>query len=223
MNGNHVKLLVATLGLLALAGCKAKDNATVASATTTTPGVVTITTTGPVTLSSKAITVPAANMSGAPNLAVSGLTDFKFCITQIKMLDASGDTVQDSTGASAMTAVLGLVDVSAGSSIPWGTVTVPTGFLLGELAVEIHRDPENCSQAQYSLSYNGVQLQKDLEFKIKFSPAIQLDSNDLIGVNLDTLVTMFKDAYAAGALNDEGIGAYVERMSATGTDDTTTP
>jgi len=214
-------LLALLLGTLV--SCKDSQNGTVAdspTATTTTPTPVTVSTSGPVTLKSKSISVAAANVNGGPQFAVTGLSGFKFCITQIKMLDGSGASVQDASGASALTAVLGLIDVSAGTAINWGTITVPTGFTLGELAVEVHKDPENCSQAAYSLSYNGQQLSKDLEFKIKFNPAIQLDSNDIVGINLDTLVTTFKSASAAGALTDEGIGAYVESMTAVGSDDT---
>ena len=197
--------------IFVLTGCKSSEESSVTPTTTST---------GSVTIRSQAIgtTASLASLIG-PNAALAPVTDFKFCITKIKMVDGSGAPVADSSGATSISAILGLVDVSAGTAVDWGTLDIPVGFTLGELALEIHKDAENCPGSTYSLSYNGILLNQDLEFKFTFNPAITLGNNDVLGVSLDNIIGVIQTAEAAGALNDEGITAYIEQMSGSGSEE----
>jgi len=195
-------------GLLSLGACKEEEEDSVTSSTGSG-------TTGPVTLRSVAIT-QSANRTGPLKAVVS---DFQFCITQLRMVDGSGTAQDGGSGSGAVQAILGLVDVSGGTAVDWGTLDIPVGFQLSLLTLEVHKDPENCSAAEFSLSYNGTQLNQDLEFSFTFDPAITLGSNDVLGLSLDNIITVIEQAQTDGALTDEGITAYVEQMSGTGSEE----
>lgn len=105
---------------------------------------------------------------------------------------------------------LGLVDVSnSGAASTWGQLDVPVDFSLRELKVEVHRDPEVCEGADYSVLYEGTRLTSDLEFKFEFSPAVSLKAGDTITVGLDSIAAALASAAAAGKLDDDSVGEYL--------------
>lgn len=171
------------------------------------------TSTGSVTLKSDAYSTSAKPTADSQAKYAGTVTDFQFCITKIQMTNSGGTDV----GVGSIEAVLGLVDVSD-STVPteWGVLEIPVDFTLSELTVEVHRDPENCSQADYSLSYNGNQLLQDLEFKFTFNPAISLNDNDVLSLAMSNIATTFQTAADAGTLNDENITSFIESLTETG-------
>jgi hypothetical protein len=237
---NSIKLVGVLVGVmltLGLASCAGEDEEGVTTETTTEATTdSTSSSTGSVTLKSAPFTVGkavSANLqtgkrdnyvSTDVSVDTAALTDFRFCITQIKMTeDTSADPTTDVSGdvpTGAIEAILGLIDVSDPTvATTWGTLDIPVGFMLSELAVEVHKDSENCSAAEYSVLYNGIQLSQDLEFKFDFSPSIQLDAGDVLNLALSNIAGTFQAANAAGALDDENITAYVEDLVEEGSEE----
>ncbi|MDH5561518.1 MAG: hypothetical protein OEY59_11770 [Deltaproteobacteria bacterium] len=231
LNLIYIYFLLGSILTLSLIGCA--DSGTVSGNTTPTP---TTSTTGSVTLKSAPYTVGrAASVNYAPQYVIfdpsaditadtAALTDFKFCITQLKLTaDPSNDATSGVIGSApvgAIQAIVGLVDVSDPTTdTNWATLDIPVGFMLSELAVEVHTDPENCSQAPYSLSYNGTQLTQDLEFKFTFFPSVQLDPNDILNLSLSKIAGTFQAADTAGQLDNQNITAYIEGLSEVGTEE----
>lgn len=175
--------------------------------------------TGKVTLQSAAYSATAAAKlhADAPLAATADITDFQFCVTKMSLANENGNAVLDENGDPVeVSAVIGLVDVSNSTvATTWDTLTIPTGFEMSEMNVEVHLDPENCGGAAYSLSYNGTQLTKDLEFTFNFDPAITVGSGDVLSLALDSIATTFQTASEAGQLTDELIGNYVESLTST--------
>lgn len=135
-------------------------------------------------------------------------SDFKFCSTKLKLKDSSGAAVG---GADSLEIVMGLVDVGTGAADKTlATVAIPVDFSLGKMEVELHRDPQKCSSADYSVRYNGQQLTKDLEFKFKFDPAVTVKQGDTLKLAFTTITSALKAAQNASAFNDENIASYLQ-------------
>lgn len=167
---------------------------------------------GLILLKSVPYTASYAKIKKSEKVNSMALSDFKFCITQIKLENEDGDSVGGSIEAR-----LGLIDVSNNtSSIEWGTVEVPVDFQLSKLTVEIHKDSETCSGADYSLSYKGTQLNQDIEFSFRFSPAISLDDSDVVTLGLTNIAAAIESAYDAGELDDAHITSYLESIEGEG-------
>ena len=169
-----------------------------------TPRSVTTNTTGGITIKSAAYTTTDVSINTTP------VADFKFCITKIQLKNSEGSYVIEEGGSESIEAILGLIDVSTPSSaVTWGTITIPTGFTLGEMSLEVHTDAENCSGAEYSVSFNGTTITKDLEFKFTFNPAVEIVGNETLVLAIDQITAAFIAASEAGKLNNEFIGEYM--------------
>lgn len=141
--------------------------------------------------------------------AITAVSDFRFCLTKLKLKNADGHFVTKD-GAESIEAKLGLINVSNPTATKtWGEVTVPTDFLLRELKVELHHDPQLCGGADFSVSYNGQSIRKDLEFKFKFDPPVALVGGETFQLNLSNISVAFGQAEGANALNDEDIADFV--------------
>lgn len=136
------------------------------------------------------------------------VTDFQFCITQLKVKSSS------SSGTTAATeVVIGLVDVSdQNATINWGDFKLNSSTDISEIHFEIHSDSENCSGEDFSVSYNGVTITQDLEFKFQFDPAITIENGDTITLGLSPIAKAFQDAADAGEFTNEQIGPYMENI-----------
>jgi ribosomal protein L33 len=146
------------------------------------------------------------NLLLIPPAYAAAVTDFQFCITKLKVVSE----VDGAAGASSE-AILGLVDVSdPNADTIWGNIELPEGAQVSEIHFEVHQDSENCSGANYSVSYNGKELTKDLEFKFKFDPAISIQNGDTLDLGLSVIAKAMEDADAAAQFNDAQIGNYVE-------------
>ena len=146
------------------------------------------------------------NLLFMPSAFAATVSDFQFCITQMKVV-----TVGEAAAGSSQEAILGLIDVSDPSAITnWGTIELADGAQISEIHFEVHQDSENCSGANYSVSYNGQELTKDLEFKFEFDPAISIQNGDTLTLGLSTIAKAMEDASFAGQFTNENIGSYME-------------
>ncbi len=179
---------------------------------------------GGVSLSSKAYTASGLGIISpmARLAALPAVDEFKFCVGKVKFEDESGNAViKNKPAESGAESKLeneageqevadengefefspGLIDVSLGAAIEWGKIPVPTGYSLSRLKVKIKKDKDVCG-VDYSLSFNGMTSDQDIEFKWKFQPPVEITADSkLITVSLDSIVTTLKEAAAAGAIN----------------------
>lgn len=147
-----------------------------------------------------------ANLFLIPSAMAAPVSEFKFCITKLKVVSSENGT----PGAS-VEAILGLIQLDDSSqTYNWGNITLIEGQSVSEIHFEVHHDPENCSGADYSALYNGQSIQQDLEFKFKFSPAITVSNGDTISLGISTIAKAMEDAHAAGEFNNSQITTYLE-------------
>jgi hypothetical protein len=140
-----------------------------------------------------------------PSAHANPVTDFKFCITQMKVDTTASGGAQEVT--------LGLIDVSDQNAVTsWGEITLPEGESIKEISFEVHYDPEKCGGAEYSVSYNGQQLTADLEFKFKFPAGLVVNAGDSITLGLSTIAGVFQTASDLGHFDDELIKDYAEQL-----------
>lgn len=150
-----------------------------------------------------------------PSAHAAAINDFQFCITKMKIKGSVDGAASVSTEA-----ILGLVDISnpdVEQLMGDGSIQIPEGTAISELSLEVHKDAENCSAADFSVSYQGVKLNKDLEFKFKFDPAITINHGDTLLLGLDNVAKAFEAAADAGQLDDQKIGAYLQANMLPGT------
>lgn len=137
------------------------------------------------------------------------VTDFKFCVTKLKLTNANDEAVTQN-GSASIEAILGLIDVSNPAvTTTWGDVSIPVGFSLKQLNIELHRDPERCGGADYSMRYNGSSLTKDLEFHFEFNPTVSVADGDTLKLGLSSIASALESAVQAGKFNDENIGEFL--------------
>ncbi|MBT4791662.1 MAG: hypothetical protein HON90_08840 [Halobacteriovoraceae bacterium] len=143
-----------------------------------------------------------------PSAYAATINDFKFCITQLKVV-----TSADGQPSSSQEARLGLVDVSTATvSQEWGQIELADGSQVSEIHFEVHTDAESCSGENYSVSYNSQTITKDLEFKFKFDPAVTVSNGDTFTLGLGVIAQAIENASAAipSQFNNEQISNYLE-------------
>jgi len=137
------------------------------------------------------------------------VSSFKFCITKMKVVTTAGGLPGTSKEA-----ILGLVDVSdATKTTNWGNIQLTDGEIISEIHLEIHKDAQNCSGINYSLTYNNKSLSGDLEFKFKFSPAIKIQHGKTLQINLSAIAKAVEDSDVAGELDDAHIKNYLKNTT----------
>ena len=150
-----------------------------------------------------------ANMSAS--ISVSA---FKFCVRSVKLKGIDGQLVRKDD-KDEFEAPLGLVDVSNPAvATSWGQVTIPVGFLIGELDVEIHRDPQLCG-VSYSVQFNNgavgnTDLTKDMEFKFGFNPQVPVTAGSTFTLNLANIAGALTNAASASEFTDDMIDRFLD-------------
>ncbi|MBT4791661.1 MAG: hypothetical protein HON90_08835 [Halobacteriovoraceae bacterium] len=144
------------------------------------------------------------------------VSDFQFCITKLKVVSS----VDGAAGAS-QEAKLGTVDVSSSTTTQnWGTIAMADGAVISEVHFEVHKDPELCGGDDFSVSYEGQTITKDLEFKFKFDPAVKVSNGKTLTLGLGKIAKAMETAKLATKFNDIEIGAYMEAtVVGTGSED----
>lgn len=139
------------------------------------------------------------------------VSSLSFCVTKLKVEAEDGEAIKGEDDNEFIEARLGLIEPGAGSTaLSWGTANIPVGTELKRIKVELHKDPELCGGAEYSVSMNGSTISKDLEFKFAFPSGTTVQAGDVITFDLQNIVDALKQAYDASAFNDEEIGHYLE-------------
>lgn len=166
------------------------------------------------TVSTGDVTLQSASYGAAGLLlTAANITDFKFCVTKIEMEDESGGAVEDE-GSSSIEADLGLIDLSdPASTTAWGTISIPVDFTLSALKIEVHKDAEKCAGADYSVSFQGKTLSRDLEFEFEFNPPVPIVAGDTLTLAIDNIATALSDADAASKFDDEQVSEYLNETA----------
>lgn len=139
------------------------------------------------------------------------ISDFKFCVTKVKLEAADGSSSGE------IEFKLGLIDVSNGASKTWGTSPISTSFSLSRLRVEVHKDPELCSGADYSVKFNSVSATQDVEFRFLFDPAVTVTDGDEVSLSLAKVANVLRAAADQGSLTNENLKDFVEQVEESGT------
>ncbi len=169
---------------------------------------------GPYTNDGSLVMISNPYLKGIENFLISTafaavpITDFQFCVTKMKV-----KTEGESTVGVSLEAKLGLVNVSdANATTNWGQINLTKGASISEIHFEIHQDSETCSGENFTVSYNGQTITKDLEFKFRFNPAVSVNDGDTFKLGLSKIAKAVEDARAAGQFNNENISPYLENV-----------
>ncbi|MCM2323376.1 MAG: hypothetical protein NDJ90_08955 [Oligoflexia bacterium] len=154
-------------------------------------------------------------LGDGPSIALVDATDFKLCVRRIKLFDEDGKAVKkdDETGLNGekdpddISFAPGLINIQNGVAQDWGVANVPAGFQLTKMTVKVHRDEGLCG-VPYSVKFNDVTQTEDVEFKFRFSPAIDLDDDTgAIALSLDAVVSALRNA---ASLGENNMKSYIE-------------
>ena len=169
---------------------------------------------GTVAVGSKAF----ATAAGATAFALPEVSEFKICVASIKLVGPEGkahieqegnvqsgddndDAVESSDDRAEIKFSPGLIDLSAGKEVSWGSLKIPTGFSLSKLKIKVKKDKEKCG-VDYSVRFNGQEANEDIEFKWKFNPAVAIDANtSQLTLSFASVVSALRAAAEAGSLD----------------------
>ena len=197
-----LKISIVGLGLIFFVGCAQRAaDVTISSAAFPTSG-----------------TALSSVMSLAPSTTVSA---FKICVKRVKLEDADGKTVKkdNETGdagekdADDIRFAPGMIDVSAGTAIDWGKANIPVGFKLSKLKIKVKKDNTLCpGMSGHSIIFNSQSTDEDVEFRFKFNPALDLNSDTgALAISLNTVVGAIRAAADSNPSNfGQAIKATIE-------------
>ncbi|MCM2276449.1 MAG: hypothetical protein NDJ89_00040 [Oligoflexia bacterium] len=146
------------------------------------------------------------SLAGIGSSALTDTTDFSFCVRRVKLEGEDDQPVKkdDETGMNGekdpddISFAPGLITIEPNVAVNWGVANIPVGFKLKRIKIKVHKDQDLCG-VNYSVKYNGVSQTEDIEFKFRFEPALDLDSDtSAIAVSLDSVVTALRNAGEVG-------------------------
>lgn len=184
-----------------------------------------------------AITSPAVSFTGATALnsglsstflsgggftsAAVSATDFSFCVKRVRLegeddepvlSDDEDSNVAEDHGYIQFTP--GLITVSDNAAVNWGTVSLPVDFKLKRIKIKVQKSPANCSGANYSVKFNGVESTEDIEFRWRFEPALDLDgATSALDLSLSGVVSALRNA---GTIDATHIKQAIEGVEGSG-------
>ncbi|MBI4924925.1 MAG: hypothetical protein HY843_03290 [Bdellovibrio sp.] len=138
----------------------------------------------------------------------TSVNEFKFCVKRIKLEDEDGNAKKKDgeTGDDGekdpedIRFAPGLIDLSAGVVKDWGTVNIPIGFKLKKIKIKVKKDKTLCG-VNYSVRFNTQEASEDIEFKWKFSPALDLtNAVSALKLSFSTIMSTLRAAADAGTL-----------------------
>lgn len=141
------------------------------------------------------------------------VSEFKFCVKRVRLETETDDTVGgDSNGE--IDIDVGLVDASSGNEVTWGTTDLPTDFTLKRAKVKMSKDSDLCP-GDYSVRFNGVETDEEVEFEFNFEPAVRVDeASSQITFALQLFVDSLLEADDASNLTPETLKQRVEQVEA---------
>lgn len=140
----------------------------------------------------------SSSLAANPSTAVA---EFKICVRRIRLeneddqAEKSGDDDSDFIEFSP-----GLVDLSNGEPKGWGDAKIPTGFKLKRIKVKVQKHAQTCG-VDYSIKFNSETATRDVEFRFRFDPPIELEGDEKIKLSMAKVVAALRRAGDAGSLN----------------------
>jgi hypothetical protein len=157
--------------------------------------------------------------SGFIRMAVDPVTEFKFCVSRVRLETQAEKDSNDTNAiddAHSVQFAPGLIDIGAGTAKDWGAVAIPAKAQVVRMKLKVKKDAAVCG-VDYSLIYNGLSTPRDIEFRWKFEPAIDVDgATAALRVSFDEVVA----ALQASAMSDElQLKDRIEAVESTGTEE----
>ncbi len=159
--------------------------------------------------STGAITIRSAPVStqalASTATAAASATDFKVCVRRIRLENDSDEpeTNDQDAGADESGYVEfspGLLDLTDGQSKDWGQARVPVGFKLRRIKIKVQKHEQLCG-VDYSLKYGTATANRDLEFRWRFNPEVELKDGSTVTLALEQALAAIRAAAQAGDLN----------------------
>jgi len=139
------------------------------------------------------------------------VNDFKLCVRSIRF-ESEDDVLIETDGLDDIRFSPGLIDVSDGLEKKWTRLDLPTGFALKRIRIKLDDDKDLCG-VDYSLSFNGVSTDEEVEFRWMFSPPmIVTEDSPGIQLPLDTIVEAFLVALSNQELDPDSLQYLVESV-----------
>lgn len=151
----------------------------------------------------------ASGLVGYGLQPAANLSEFKVCVRSIRLENDDDEVVSDSQGNTDINFRPGLIDLSDGQVRQWGAATLPVGFALKRIRIKLH-DDENLCQSDYSVRFNGVQTDEEVEFRWIFPNPVAVDAETDIELPLQAMVDELLGALAAGPVNSEDLKQLLE-------------
>jgi len=153
----------------------------------------------------KTVTVGNSAMTmatGFVSFSVDPIQELKFCVARIRLENEEEKTAAESTAveeSSYTQFAPGLIDVTSGAAQDWGSLALPEKSQVVRLKIKVKKDESLCGTS-YSLSFNGLSTPRDIEFRWKFDPPIDVsEATKALRVSFDEIVSTLQ----ASAMSDE--------------------
>jgi hypothetical protein len=137
-------------------------------------------------------------VSGSTDIATfeeptSTVDDFRFCVSRIRLEEEGG-------GSKEMDLAPGLINVSEGEPVDWGTIEVPEGFEIDRVRVKVHKDKRLCG-VDYSVKFNEATSPQDVEFRFRLDPPLTTTEGvSSLELSLKEVVAKLRQAADSGSL-----------------------
>ena len=158
--------------------------------------------------SSSAKTDLAATSATSTSTAPVGVTDFSFCVRDIKLETEDGSAVKN-TGQESEDSEdwikfrIGLISLADGSkSVSWGAAQLPVDKPIKRVKIKIHRDEKLCN-VPYSVKINDRTITRDIELHFSFAQPKNLAAGDTITLDVTSIISKLKDAYDRNMFLDD--------------------
>lgn len=164
------------------------------------------------------ITSSAYNTSGTLNalvrfLTLGSVTEFKFCIKEVRLENDDDVAIVGTSGAADVRFTPGLIDVTSGNANKWGDVFLPVGFTLKRIKIKMAKDESGPCGVDYSVRFNGVESDEQIEFEWRFSPSISFtEDTPGITLSLQDFVNALITANDASTLDSDSLKTTIEAI-----------
>lgn len=169
--------------------------------------------TGEVKVQSESLSIPQSAVSAAE--AETQATEFKICVRRIRLErddDESATSKESGTDEADEDGYVefspGLIDLTDGKSKDWGEIRVPVGFKLKRIKIKVQKHEQLCG-VDYSLKYGAATTNRDLEFRWRFNPEVELKDGSTVKLELEKAIAAIRAAAQANDFNK--VKDYLDR------------
>jgi len=142
----------------------------------------------------------------APSVSALAVTTFKVCIKKVELEDESGEAQrQEGSETDEIEFKPGLVDLStiATSEVTIGSLdNAPTGFKISKIKIKVKKDTSLCGASSHAIEINNgssYNTDDEIEFRWKFSPAVELAGGDTVQLAFSEFVTALASVSSGSA------------------------